>query len=371
MGAPAPAAENAQQPPTSTQPAVGAAELTDLAQRLVQDPQNSALRVRLARAHAQHAAWADAARVLLPVAKRLNAEDTVLAADALRLSGDPARSAALLEAGLTRFPRHEPLWLAWIDAALEQKQFATALQRVNAARRSVPPTPALCFRAAQAYFEMGQVLGAAEVRHVADGRAGQFVNQHLLVEQRDGGQRFLCSPAASALYQLRRALDGGLDTPAAHVLHARIWHSAGRFRTGFAILKNREAMLLESAGDREGMLAVFCELALSADALVDFLRYSRMRTTLRPQERQSILGHAYLAVAQRYNERGEEALYLEFGRRALEYGAGDATLLLRLADSDWSAGRCGEAAGFYRRVLALEPTHIDRQRILERLAADP
>ena len=51
---------------------------------------------------------------------------------------------------------------------------------------------------------------------VPGGRVGQFAGEWFLVEKRAEPDRFLCCPEASAFYALRRALDTGLDEPAAH-----------------------------------------------------------------------------------------------------------------------------------------------------------
>lgn len=330
------------------------------------NPNSAPVRAALARVYARQGAWAAVVESLQTVEPGLDAEAALLLAAGLQRTGRAAVGAATMQRALQRFPDDERLWLAWIDAALGDGQWALALRRAQAGLERLKASPAVRLRAAQAYFGLGAVLGVAEVREVPGGRAGAFAGRWLLVEQRGPG-RFLCCPESSALYQLRRALEAGLDEPAAHVLHARIWQKLGKARLGLSLLKRREAVLLEGGG--VVTLEVFAELALEADALDDYLRYSRLRVDACPDDRAEILGGAYLAVAQRYGQRGELALHREFCQRALRLRPDDMELMLRVADAEWSAKRYEEAVRLYRRVLGRDAAHAARGRMLERMAA--
>ncbi|MFH1746874.1 MAG: hypothetical protein ABIG44_07485 [Planctomycetota bacterium] len=279
-----------------------------------------------------------------------------------------ADRAADTQALLKKYPTCEDLWLTWIDNAIRKKQWGVALRRSEKALRHLGTAPAVWYRAAQAHFELGPILKGAWVREVPNGQVGQFDDQWLLVERR-GPRRFLCCPAQSALFQLRRALDAGLEEPDAHVLHARIWHELGQSELGLVLLQQREAMLLDGADDAR--LVVFTELALKAGALDDYLRYSRLRAEHQSRQGDAIMGAAYLAVARRYAERGDVALHREFCHRALSLRPVDVELMLRIGDLEWAAERWPEAQILYRRVLQREPDHAQRTRILERIADRP
>ncbi|MEW6199001.1 MAG: hypothetical protein AB1601_10110 [Planctomycetota bacterium] len=253
-----------------------------------------------------------------------------------------------------------------VDEALEQGRAALALQLLQRADPRLREQPAGALRAARAYFQLGELLGEAEVRTVADGRTGQFAGNFLLVEPRPGRNRFLCCPRASALYQLRAALDGGLDDPAAHLLHARIWHRLGRPEVALAILRARADVLLSAAG--EEALNTYSRIALEADALADYLRCAALRAARCPERRHAIMRDACLTLAERYGQRGDETLHIEWLRRAVRHQPDETDLWVRLADAEWAAGRAGEAARHYGRALQLAPGHPERGRILERLA---
>jgi Tfp pilus assembly protein PilF len=167
------------------------------------------------------------------------------------------------------------------------------------------------------------------------------------------------------LHALRRALDAGLDEPAAHLLHARIWQQAGHPEIGLAILQGREASWLESASAET--LATFAEIALAANALDDFLRYARLHAAREPQRRTEILFDALAAAAERFNQRGDLTMSRELLRRAVALRPQNAATLLRLADAIYDSSGGAEAATWYRRVLEHQPNHPERRRILERL----
>jgi Tfp pilus assembly protein PilF len=336
--------------------------LNDFAAR---QPKAPALQIALAEVHALSEDWTAVEKALSPLEDKLDADGLLLLANAYAETERARRASAVLQKGVRRWPDNETLWLALIDSASDQQQCGLALQRIRQAQRRLGPSPQLEFRAAQAYYRLGQALGRTRVIRVPGGRAGQFVNDWLLVEKRAEPDHFLCCPRASALYTLRRALDAGLDEPAAHLLHARIWQQAGRPDVGLAILQSREALWLKNATPET--LATFADLALAADALDDFLRYARLRAGREPYRRTEVLYDAFLAAAERYNQRGDDTMHRELLRRALTLRSDNVELMLQLADAVWDAGEREEGAMWYRRVLEREPAHRDRRRILERL----
>jgi tetratricopeptide (TPR) repeat protein len=327
----------------------------------------SATTPRLARAqtHARCGNWPAVQAELSEAEDRLDPDGLLLLARAYAESGSTTDASRTLQRGLQRWPDSEPLWLALIRQTLARDQCGLALRQISAAQHHLGPLPRLHLCAAQAHYRLGQVLGKTCLMRVPDARAGQFIHDWFLVEKRASPDQFLCCPKASALYALRRALDAGLDEPAAHCLHARIWQQAGRPEIALAILQSREAVLLEDPSLET--LETFADVALAANALEDFLRYARRRADHDPQRQAEILVDAYLAAAERYNQRGDDAIHRALLRRALRLRPENTEAMLRLADTAWNAGSRDEAAVWYRRVLQREPVHRDRRRILQRL----
>ncbi|MCG3127886.1 MAG: hypothetical protein CHACPFDD_02759 [Phycisphaerae bacterium] len=328
------------------------------------------LRVRLAGArHAAGAAdWRRVELLLGPALEQLDPPDMLLLAEARRQTAGAGAARALLEGALKRWPACEALWLAILDDALRGGRPVAALRMVREAVRAAGPLPSLHLRAAQAHFALGRILGNTCIRACPHGREGQFDGDWLLLERHGEGSDFLCCPADSAVYQLRRALDGGLDEPAAHVLHARIWLTARKPQIAMQIVRAREAALLKA--DDPEVLAGLIDVALAADALPEFLAYLRAAAQRDSARATEILRDGYVRLAERYGERGEVRLYHEWLERAVAEVPRDVGLRLRLADALWDAGQRVAAVEHYRRLIELSPEHPQRVRIAERVASE-
>jgi len=283
---------------------------------------------------------------------------------ALTLRSDAARAAQPAAAGDDALAA-----LAAVRTAVQEEEWATAWRRVQGLDPRVAEQPDTAYLAAQALFHLGEYLGAAEVRTVSGGRAGQFRAPYLLVEAREGAERFLCCPRAAALYQIRWALDGGVDEPVAHLLHARIWQALGRPQIALSILQSRVPVCLADPPD--DVLAVYADLALQTGDLRGYLGFARQRAQRAPERAGALMAAAYAEVAQRCNERGEENLCAQWLARAVTAEPDNPEYVLRLGDTYWSAGRRSEAAPLYRRVLRAAGDHPQTGRLLARLAEIP
>lgn len=334
--------------------------------------------------------WKALVEVNWPRRDTLDANDTLELAGALRRIERAADAREVLRRGVSRLPEAEDLRAAWVDAALDDKQPATALQRIREARDNVRNTPQLRFRAARAYAALNQIVGDAQIRTLENARVGQFADDWLVLEKRDGVDRYWCCPENSALYQLRRAIDDGLDEPAAHLLHMELWRRVGRPRTALAILTAREQLLVGAADDSG--LTQIADLAFELGQVGEFLRYSRLRAdrataatvsaksrpaTSRPaaraaetERKNEIMGSAYCRAAEKYAELGEPTLHAGMLVRALELRPDDVKLLVRTADAEWEAEQRDSARRHYQRALQLDRAVGSEERILRRLVDD-
>src|SRR5262249_37079981 len=149
-----------------------------------------------------------------------------------------------------------------------------------------------------------------------------------------------------------------------HLTHARIWLKAGKPETAWEIVQAQEPRLIDSG--EPDVLATFSEVALAAGSFDAYLRYARLLAGRDPERRAAILHDAFLSVAERYAQRGDEAMHREFLRRALTQKADDADAMVRLADALWDADERAEADKWYRSALERDPTNARREAILER-----
>lgn len=329
-------------------------------------PDATDARIALAALHTRAGRSPRAEALLAPHEPDLPAAGALALADARR--ADPVLCDETLRRALERFPNDASLWLARVALAASESRWAGALALLRDAKERCGETPELCFQAARAHFELGQLLGATVTRDVPDGQPGRFHGDLLLIERTREPCTYLCAPRASALYQVRRALDAGRDTPDTHLLHARIWRRIGRPQVAYELLKAREAELTDAPFATPEALEVFAGTALDAGRPAESLRFAQRWAALEPARRDQILRDAYLRQAEAANQRGEEAVYLDFLARAARVAPADAELLLRLADANWSAARGAAARDAYEALLRLAPHHPRRATILERLA---
>lgn len=248
---------------------------------------------------------------------------------------------------------------------LEHGRYAAVVRRYQQARSRGQVTAVLHALAARAQFALGRLLGEPRVRELPRGQPGEFDGPWLLIEPRGRG-RFLCAPSDSALYQVRAALDGGLDDAAVHLLHAQIWAALGREPVAVAILTAREPDLLALRSD--ALLAAAQRVAQQAGAVTLMLKLARRRARLDPQRDDAILAAAYVAAADVYAQAGEASLYVAMLERAAARRPDDPALRLRLADALWDAGRRDEAAKQYRAWLELHRGGVIPRRVRERVA---
>lgn len=328
-------------------------------------PFTAKLEIAAARLNLAQGDWRAALAVLEPQQGKLGADGALLQSQALRLAGRKAHALALLRDASEEFPNRIDVALALARARLDDHQPALALAVVNAAEMRFGRRPELALLAAHAYAAMGREIGAAMVRRVVGGQAGQFSDGWLLLEPRGGADEYLCCPRESAMFQARLALDLAPENREANFLLAELWRRLGKPDVALRLLERLESS--RSALD-EPALATLAKMALEAGRPNDYLRYSMQRATLAPPERRSeILFEAHLQLARRHNEKGDAASQRESLRRAVGLKSDPATLLA-LADACWESGAQQEAVAWYGKVLAYPLAQEERERVTARLA---
>lgn len=293
------------------------------------------------------------------------ARTTAFAQDAFRIAGQDTQSAWGFAVPIST-PVAAEVALREIDTLLDQKQFATALKKIEVASPAVRAMPALWVRSAQAYLGTGEVLGKTRVRKVSQGKSGQIDGNWAVLESRGGDDQFLCAPAASAIYQVQKAINSGLDDCTTQLLLARIWLKANRPEQAWRVLDTHHLELLESPTPL--VLTVFSEAALARGELDLFVHFAVQQADLVPSESENIRFGAYLAAAERFSHRGDAGRYRAFLRKAVEIRGERSDLLLKLADSLWESDEKEQARLYYRRLLEAEPTTAARSRVLARLS---
>lgn len=271
-----------------------------------------------------------------------------------------------LAATIASEPTDTDAWRDYIAIAIDDGRLAIAVQRFRRAAEHVRPTPEMHHLVAEAFAGLGLWLGKPETRVIHDGRVGQFAGDWLPIEKLSGLDRFRCVPAGSALYHVRRALDGGFQKLEAYVLHARAWLAAGDLTTAWQIVDSQKSRLSEDGNAR--LLGEVVDIAIACNHVPEALRFAQTRVDRQPEQRGAILFDAYVRCAERCGLAGDDVLYRDLLTRAAELRPKDAQIALRVADAEYEAGNRGLARDWYRRVIDLAPEHTARARILQRIA---
>lgn len=253
-----------------------------------------------------------------------------------------------------------------LDRMIEKREYAVVLQKIARLAEKASVSAEIRLRAARAHLGLGEAFGATQVRRIEGGEPGRFVDQWFVVEATGRPDEFLCAPPASAINQVRRAIDGGADSPAAQRLFAEIWLAAKRPKCALAVLRSHERPLMDDNANATLTLLAQANLAANdVDAYLDAMQ--RLAQGAGPR-RDAVLAGAYFAAADVYNLRGDAALHREFLRRALKLAPDTEARMLELGDALWEAGEKAEARRWYRKLIDREPAHPERLRILERIS---
>lgn len=310
--------------------------------------------------------WLSVVTRVLRLENSAGEADTLRLVRAFRKLGRGSEADERLRAALDRNAASIALWCAWIDAAMDDNRPAAALERYRGARKLGRTDPRLTYRAARATAKLEHGFGKAEVRQLTNARPGQFVDGWLVLEATAQPGRFLCAPPNSAIALAREALDSGLDEPECLLVHAEIWHRAGRFNAAREILKSRPDDYWRRLDD-EGLQLV-SKFLFDAGDVNAAIGWSKLRVERTPAARGEILAAAFIRAAEVFNQRGDANLHRDYLRRAAELRPSDDALKLRLADADWSAGDRARAVQAYRSLIDKRPPAEAEVRILERLA---
>jgi tetratricopeptide (TPR) repeat protein len=169
----------------------------------------------------------------------------------------------------------------------------------------------------------------------------------------------------SAVFQVTKAQQMGIDIFEIRFLEANIWLSARRFANADQIY----AQVEEKVRKEDAGLYWFswAQTALGLDDYDGYLNRLGKAIEAEPEVYKSTLADALVTVANRYQQRGENARYLEFLTKAVASNPLSARLHLTLGDAYWLASQREKSIEQYKLVLELEPDHAQRVRLLNRI----
>lgn len=247
---------------------------------------------------------------------------------------------------------------------LQQNSFALAAAAYDSALLLGFDSPVLHYKLASAYFNLRNYFGRIEQLEVKAGKAGTIHRDRFLIEPVSGrSDTFLVAPVASAIYQVAKALEGGLeDRPDLHVLRANIYLNAQRFEPAHALFAAIEPKVPEA--DQALFYYYFAQAAFGLGAFDDYLRLLGEAIRRDPVAYRPNLVMAYQKVADHYNQIGEFDRYIDYLGKAVAESPRSAALHEKLGNAFLEVRKYAAAVVQWRMVLDLEPDHARRTELL-------
>jgi tetratricopeptide (TPR) repeat protein len=250
---------------------------------------------------------------------------------------------------------------------LADNRFALAVKSYETALRLGLESSVLHYKLASAYFNLRNHFGNVTVVTVAAGEPGTISDNWYLIERVPGKKdEFRAAPAASAIYQIAKAMQGGLaDRVDIRMLRANTYLNARRYQQAYDFFTQlADSIEDQDQEDRALYHFYFAESAFGLRKYDEYLEHLRTAIQLDSESYKSALVDAYIHVAEKYNQAGELEKYIEYLALAVQESPETVSLHLKLGYGYEETQQYAHAVQQWRMVLDLEPEHPDRTGLL-------
>jgi tetratricopeptide (TPR) repeat protein len=242
--------------------------------------------------------------------------------------------------------------------------FALAAESYQQALALGLNSPVLHYKLGTAYFNLRNYFGPISVVNVKAGKPGTINGDWYLIEAVPGqpGQ-FRVAPAASAIYQVAKAIADGIgDRPDIRFLQANIYLNAGRFQQASGMFKEIEPSIPKE--DKPLFYFYYSQAAFGTADYDGYLKLLKKAIELDPAAYGATLVDAYVKVADQYNQAGKLEEYIRYLGLAVAQSPQNAALHLQLGDAYQESQQYANAVTQWKMVLDLEPEHPKRLELL-------
>lgn len=252
---------------------------------------------------------------------------------------------------------------------LSQSRFARAAGAYEKAGEFGIDSDVFHFKLASVYFNLRSYLGRISTAKIVGGKTGQIKNNLLLIDPVPGKpDTFYVTGPRSAVYQAVLAQQMGIKVPGIRFLEANIWLNARRYSKADALYKLLEGKLTK---DEAGLYWFYrAQTSLGLGEYELYIERLNKAIEAEPLVYKSTLSDAYATVSQRYQQRGDNAKYIQYLTKAVQTNPLSASLHLALGDAHWQLGNRDMAIEQYKLTIELEPNHAQRVRLLNRLRGE-
>ena len=228
-------------------------------------------------------------------------------------------------------------------------------------------SPTLRYKLGSAYFNLRNYFGRIAVATVKAGEPGTISGKWYLIEFVPGQQdRFRVAPAESAIFQVAKAIAGGLkDRPDLHFLRANIYLNARRYAQAHEMFGHIEKDIPEE--DKALYYYYYAQAAFGVQKYDRYLELLNRAIELDDKAYRSALVEAYEKVAEQHNQAGQLGKYIEYLEKTVAESPQTASLHQKLANAYEEDRQFAKAIRQLRMVLDLEPEHPERMELLNRI----
>jgi tetratricopeptide (TPR) repeat protein len=232
-------------------------------------------------------------------------------------------------------------------------------------------TGILHYKLATAYSNLRNYLGDVGAIVMKDAKLLTIKDNVYVIEPVPGQENtFVVAPPKSAIFQVARAMEMGLDDPDIRFLRANIFLGAGLFDKAYPLYKEIEDKYgLDDKGkpkaeEKALFYHQFAEAAFGMGQYDEFLKLTQQAVDLQPGTYKPSLVDAYLRVANCKSQAGDQQGYIDFLKKVIELKPDVASYHLLLGDAYRDAKDYPNAVMHWKLVLELEPDRPDRIEIL-------
>jgi len=323
----------------------------------------------LAEIYGQREQWKDVVRVLEPLLKYRHDYPTYhMLAEAKYHLDDHEKARHYYEEAIKLNAESATDHYALGNIYLAGNFFALAAESYQSALRLGLDSPVLRYKLGTAYFNLRNYFGRISVRTVRSGAPGEISEGWYLIEPVPGRKEvFRCAPEASAIYQIARAVEDGIeDRPDIQVLRATIYLNARRYANAYDMFAEIGPTVPE---DEQALFYYYYAQAAFGTGRFDrYLELLGEAIKRDPEAYESTLVEAHLKVADQANQAGQLEEYIEHLVAAVSQSPSTASLHLKLGNAYEEARQFDKAIAHWRMVLDLESDHPRRIELLNRIA---
>jgi len=343
------------------------------ADMLKENPDHVEAGMALAAIYAAKSKWQDVISVLVPLLEYKH-DYTVyhMLATAYYNRGEMKRARMHYEKAIEQNPNAPDDHYQLGNIYLGENRYAVAAEQYEKSMELGIDSAILHYKLGTAYSNLRNYLGNISEMVIKDGEPWKTKDGVYIIDPVPGKENtFYVSPSKSAVYQVQRAIEMGIDELDIYFLRANIFLGAGRYDKAYGLYKELEPKFMDPENPAkipDTEKALFChqyaEAAFGMGLYDDFLNYTNESIKLEPDTYKPALVDAYLRVANRKNQAGDQQGYIDYLKLVVNEKPGVASYHLLLANAYRDAKKFPDAVTQWKLVLELEPDRPDRIDIL-------